>query len=165
MKRVLFRRKRENKTNYYKRLNLLKSSCPRLVIRKASNSLIIQLIAFEHGGDKVLVSTNSAELKKLGWAHNASNTPGCYLTGLLLAKKAKENKIEEAIADLGFQTTSSTKFAVLKGVVDGGLKVPVDEEIFPSEDRIKGSHIASYVKKSSSIEKDFEEKKNKINGQ
>ncbi|MBN2881679.1 50S ribosomal protein L18 [Candidatus Woesearchaeota archaeon] len=163
MKRVLFRRKRENKTNYYKRLDLLKSSSPRLVVRVFSNSITIQLVAFEHKGDKVLASACSADLVKLGWTHKPNNTPGCYLTGLLLAKRA--SKDVTAIADFGFQTTSSRLYAALKGVVDGGLTIPVGEGIFPSEDRIKGSHIAGYVAKSASIEKDFEDMKKKIDGQ
>ena len=38
-------------------------------------------------------------------------------------------------------------FAVLKGVIDVGLKVPYDKRILPSEERIRGEHIASYAKK------------------
>ena len=31
--------------------------------------------------------------------------------------------------------------AVVKGVVDAGLKVPSNEETFPSEERINGEHL------------------------
>jgi hypothetical protein len=32
-------------------------------------------------------------------------------------------------------------YAALKGAIDAGLKIPYNEEILPSEDRIKGEHI------------------------
>ena len=50
--------------------------------------------------------------------------------------------------DIGFHTPvhGSTVFAVLKGALDAGLKVPHSEEALPSEDRIRGEHIASYAK-------------------
>nr|AJS12710.1 50S ribosomal protein L18P [uncultured archaeon] len=37
--------------------------------------------------------------------------------------------------------------AVLKGVIDSGLKIPVNEEILPSEERVSGKHIQDYCSK------------------
>ena len=160
---VQFRRKRDQKTNYKKRLALLKSRKPRVVIRKQNKQIIIQLVAYEPGGDKILSSTTSLELKKQGWKHGTKNLPAAYLTGLLFASKAAKVK-KEAVLDMGLQTPrkGSVIFSALKGVIDGGLKVPASEEIFPDESRIKGEHIASYLDKHKSITKDFEELTKKL---
>ena len=31
--------------------------------------------------------------------------------------------------------------AAVKGVIDAGLEIPADEETFPTDDRINGSHL------------------------
>ena len=59
-----FRRRSEGKTNYHKRLNLLKSQKTRLVIRASNNHIKVQFIESKIGGDKVLISAFSKELKK-----------------------------------------------------------------------------------------------------
>lgn len=154
-----FKRRRENKTNYRKRLALLKSKKTRLVIRRSLSNISVQFINFVPNGDQTIAEANSTELKKLGWIRTG-NVPASYLTGLLAGKKAKNKKIEEAVLDIGLQisTKGSRIYAALKGVLDSGIKVPCSEEILPSEDRIKGRHI------SKDLEKQFEEVKNKIVG-
>jgi len=154
-----FKRRREKKTNYKKRLALIKSEKIRLVIRKSISNISVQFINFNSKGDETIASANSTELKKLGW-NKTGNVPAAYLTGLLAGKKARDKKIEEAILDLGLQisTKGSRIYAALKGVLDSGIKVPHSEDILPSEDRIRGKHI------SEDIEKQFEEIKNKIVG-
>ncbi|NQU98355.1 50S ribosomal protein L18 [Candidatus Woesearchaeota archaeon] len=156
--RIQFHRKKSGKTNYKKRLELLKSRKDRLVIRKTNKYLIIQMVKYEAKGDRVVVSTNSKELVKLGWKNSCKNIPACYLTGLLLGKKAKEKGLKEAILDIGLQTPikGSKLFAALKGLIDLGLNVPSSEQIFPVNERIQGKHI------SDKIVKDFELTKNKI---
>ena len=64
---VPFKRKLQGKTDYRKRLVLLKSGKPRLVVRKSLNNISTQIIAYETAGDKVLVAATSRELLKLGW--------------------------------------------------------------------------------------------------
>jgi large subunit ribosomal protein L18 len=154
-----FKRRREKKTNYKKRLALIKSGKTRLVIRKSLNNISVQFINYKPEGDYTIISTVSAELKKLGW-NKTGNVPAAYLTGLLAGKKAKEKKIEEAILDLGLQisTKGSRIYAALKGVLDAGVKIPHSKDILPSEDRIKGKHI------SEEIVKKFEDVKKKIEG-
>lgn len=156
--RLQYHRKREGKTNYKKRLTLLRSRIDRLVIRRTNKYVLAQIISYEPAGDKVIVSANSIELSKLGWKHSAKNMPACYLIGLLLGKKAAQKKVKEAILDLGLQTpiAKSRIYAVLKGVVDAGLNIPSGEEIFPDEERMKGKHI------SESLVKDYESVKSKI---
>ncbi len=139
------RRKREHKTDYRRRLRLLKGRKPRLVVRLFSRSIVGQLTTYIATGDKVEISFNSMELKKLGWTYNCSNIPSAYLTGYALAKKA--GKIKEAILDIGFHSplAGTKQFAFAKGAIDGGLNVPVSEGMFPAEDRIKGEHIENYM--------------------
>ncbi|MBU1201681.1 MAG: 50S ribosomal protein L18 [Nanoarchaeota archaeon] len=153
-----YRRKREGKTNYKRRLALLKSRKDRLVIRKTNNYLIAQIVRYEPDGDKVLVSANSKELQKLGWKNSCKNIPASYLTGLILGKKASEKKIKEAIVDLGLQTPikGSRLYSLIKGVVDSGMSVPASEDVFPPKERLTGSHI------SDKISKEFETLKNKL---
>tara|TARA_Y100000034_G_C6833285_1_gene376337 strand:- start:326 stop:904 length:579 start_codon:yes stop_codon:yes gene_type:complete len=146
-KPVLYRRKRENKTNYSKRLHLLLANKLRLVVRTTNNRVIGQIIEFTPQGDKVLVGVNSFTLKDLGWKYSCKNFPAAYLTGLLLGKKAQEKGLKEAVLDTGF--TSPLKkgkiYAFLKGVVDSGLDIPHSESIIPDEKRISGEHIKDYA--------------------
>lgn len=167
---LAFRRKREGKTDYKKRLRLIASHKPRLVIRKTNKNLIIQIVEFNPDGDKVLISAHTNELKKLGWKASRSNIPSAYLTGLLAGIKAKKSKITDVILDIGLYTPvkGSVIFAALKGAVDAGLNVPHSEDVLPSEKRISGAHIASNEKTKftkydpKTITKDFQDMKNKI---
>ncbi|RLF36553.1 MAG: 50S ribosomal protein L18, partial [Thermoplasmata archaeon] len=146
---VQLRRNRERKTNYKRRIALLVSGKLRLVIRKSLCNINLQIIEYKPEGDKVLVSADSKELVKFGYALNRSNIPAAYLTGLLLGQKAKKKAIKEAILDIGLNThvKGSRIYASLKGVVDSGLKVPCSEEVFPPEERINGTHISEYAEK------------------
>lgn len=142
---VPHRRRREQKTDYKKRLKLLKSGTPRLVVRKSNANIVCQIVEYHPEGDRTLITASSRELPKIaGWKGNTGNIPSAYLTGLLCGTRAR-GKVKEAVLDFGL--TRSTKgnrtYAALKGVVDGGLSVPHSEEILPDEERIKGSHIAS----------------------
>ena len=57
--RTQYKRKREGKTNYKKRLKLLQSRTTRLVIRKSNKHIIAQLTNYYPDGDKVVVGVNS----------------------------------------------------------------------------------------------------------
>jgi len=161
-----FKRRRLGKTDYEKRLKLLLSKKPRLVVRRSLKYILAQIVEFAKQGDKTLVQASSKELKKLGWEFSCDNLPAAYLTGLLIGKKALAKGIKEAILDSGLyaSTKGNRIYAVVKGAKDAGLKVPVDESILPSEERIKGLHIASYLEKFKSIPEKFEEIKKKIGG-
>lgn len=177
-KKINYRRKRNGKTNYKKRLKLLLSKKTRLVIRKSINNISLQIIDYVEKGDRVIISTNSAELKKLGWKANTGNIPAAYLTGFLLAKKVKDKKINEVIVDMGLYTPTkgSRLFAALKGAIDNGLNTPYSKDMFPNEESIKGAKIDDYLKNSKKegvqfsrysknkidILKQFEEVKKKI---
>ena len=149
-KTIPYRRKREGKTNYTKRLKLLLSKKPRLVVRLTNTQVIAQLIEFSIKGDKVLVGVNSSSLKELGWNYSFKNRPAAYLTGLLLGKKAIGKGLEGAILDTGFKLLlkKGRLTAFFKGVIDSGLSVPYgSEEIFPDEETIAGKPIQDYAVK------------------
>ncbi|MBS1266228.1 MAG: 50S ribosomal protein L18 [Candidatus Woesearchaeota archaeon] len=156
---VGFRRKRQGRTNYNKRLKLIRSGLPRLVVRPSSKNILAQIIEYHPEGDKVVSSAHSKELEKLGWKANRGNIPSAYLVGYLIAKKSKCKK---AVLDIGMykNTKGSRVFAVLKGAVDGGMDISHSEKILPSEDRISGKHIAKYGGKNKDIFTKY--KKNKL---
>jgi large subunit ribosomal protein L18 len=137
---------------------LLLSEKPRLVYRKTLKYIIGQIIEFDKKGDKTLVGITSKILKKYGWKFACDNTPASYLTGYLLGKLALSKGIKEAVLDIGLYTSTKggRMYAFAKGAIDAGLNVNCSEEMFPSEDRIKGSHIKEEVAKN------FEEVKNNI---
>ena len=141
---VKFRRRKE-KTDYKKRLALLKGNKPRLVVRKSNKTITVQLIQYKKEGDKVLSHANSNELKKYGWKLNTKNIPSAYLTAVLCTLKAKETR--EAILDIGRHTPvkGAIVFAVLKGAIDSKLNIPFDEKAFPKEEKINCKEIEKYL--------------------
>jgi large subunit ribosomal protein L18 len=144
---VPFRRRREGKTDYYKRMKLLLSEKPRMVVRRTNRQIIIQLVEAEMIGDKTYVVAYSSELEKYGYKGSLGNTPAAYLTGMLFAAKALNGGYKEAVLDIGLNraTVGARVFAALKGAVEAGLDVPHGEKILPDDDRVKGAHIAEYA--------------------
>jgi large subunit ribosomal protein L18 len=146
--RVVFRRRREGKTNYRTRRAFVLSRVPRAVVRLSLKNVIVQVIEAKSIGDKVLVSAHSHELaKSYGWKCNGGNLPSAYLTGLLCGYKALANGVETAFLDIGLHlpVKRSRIFAALKGLVDAGVEVPHSEEVLPEDSRIAGEHIAEYA--------------------
>ncbi len=160
--KVRFRRARAGKTDYRARKQLLISRKPRLVVRKSSKHMNVQLIVPGKEGDNTIISANTTELKKYGFTGSTGNLPSAYLAGLLLGSRAKKNGLTEAILDLGLYhaTKGGRVYAALKGAVDSGLEIPHDPEIFPAQDRISGKHIDKHRK--SDISAQFESAKKKI---
>jgi large subunit ribosomal protein L18 len=156
---VPFRRRREGKTDYYQRTRLIVADVPRMVVRKTNRHIIVQLVTAELDGDRTLVAANSAELEKYGYKGSTSSTPAAYLTGMLFAVKAKKASQDSAILDIGLNraTPGARVFAALKGAVEAGLAIPHGEEILPSDERVKGAHIAAYNKNAGDIVKNVEQ--------
>jgi len=151
--KLAFKRRRKNLTNYRKRLALLKSKVPRLIIRKSNKSVIVQCIGFTPTHDEVLASANSKELLQYKWKPSA-NLPSAYLTGYICGKRAKAVGVNSVVLDSGLHTpiVGSFLFAAVKGAKDAGLEIPVGDISF-SEDRISGKHIAEYAKQIVGSEK------------
>ncbi|MEM0447425.1 MAG: 50S ribosomal protein L18, partial [Thermoplasmata archaeon] len=64
---VKFRRRRQNRTDYRKRLSLLKSGLPRAIVRKTLKNTIVQIALYDEIGDRIVASAISKELKRYGW--------------------------------------------------------------------------------------------------
>lgn len=146
-KTLPYRRKRQGKTNYKKRLHLLLAKKPRLAIRLTNQKIITQIIDFNTTGDVVLVGLDSSALKKYNWNFSFKSLPAAYLTGYLLGQKALQKNIKKAVLDLGFKPPikGNKIYACLKGALDAGLNIPHSKEVFPSEERISGKHIQDYA--------------------
>ncbi len=160
--KTIRRRRKECKTNYHKRVKLLKSEKPRLVFRKTNKYLIAQYTTSFEAQDKVIFNINSKDLLKNNWpkemAGSLKSIPAAYLTGYLVGTKIISEKLETPVVDLGMiRTIYKTKvFAFIKGLIDSGVKIPCKEEAFPEEDRIVGKSLKNDFSKT------FEEIKSKI---
>lgn len=154
--RVALRRRRQGKTNYYRRRELLKSEDMRVIVRRSTKNMRVQLIEAKPDGDITRVYASSLQLKKFGWTVSGGNIPAAYLTGYLAGKMALKAGIESAILDLGLQRNSigSRIYAALKGVIDAGVEVPANDKIFPPEDVLKGSHIKTISANVKETDKD-----------
>lgn len=145
--RTLKRRRREQKTDYSKRLKLLKSELPRIVFRKTNRYLIAQYIISEQTKDKIEIGIDSKKLINYGWPENFKGSlksiPAAYLIGMLIGKEITKNKKESPIVDFGMLRIlpKSKVYAFLKGLVDSKVKIKYKEENFPNEDRITGKHL------------------------
>jgi large subunit ribosomal protein L18 len=147
--RLPLRRRAEGKTNYHKRLKLLKSRKLRCVIRASNNHMIVQIIESKLGGDKILASAHSKELiKKFGWKGSTGNIPAAYLTGFLAGLRAKKLDISEAILDLGINYHTNRVLAAFKGVLNTEIEIPYNEDFFPEDldEKIQGIHVENYAK-------------------
>jgi large subunit ribosomal protein L18 len=152
--------RRKEKTDYKRRLTLLKSGITRLVPRFSSNNLTVQLINYDPKGDIIVGSSSTQNLVKLGWKASRTNTTASYLVGYMLGKKCS-SKVKEAILDMGKKrpVVQSKIYAVVKGMIDAGIKVLADEAVLPKIERIKGDHIKAYAEK---LQKESKEKYAKV---
>lgn len=143
---ILHKRRRKKKTNYKKRIALIKSGKTRLVIRKSLKNISVQFVKFKQAGDVTVACANSKELKKFGWAINCGNIPAAYLTGLLAGLRFGK---QDAILDIGMQTSvkGSRVYAALAGVLDAGAKVCHSKDILPTKERLTGEHIVAFASK------------------
>jgi len=143
------RRRREGKTNYYKRYRMVLSGHLRFIVRKTNKYVWVQVVKALPQGDQVIAAAHSRELvKKYGWKAGTRNVPSAYLTGLLAALRALKAGVTYAVPDIGLHkpTRGAVVFATIKAANDVGLKVPVGKEVIPSDERIRGEHIAAWAK-------------------
>ncbi|MFQ5800366.1 MAG: 50S ribosomal protein L18 [Candidatus Hydrothermarchaeales archaeon] len=131
------RRKREEKTNYRKRLTLLLSHKPRLVVRKSHSHVVFQIIEYHPKGDRILISAHSKELTKFGHQGHGGNAHSGYLVGFLGGGRAVKSKVTNAVFDIGLVSPvkGSTVFAVLLGALDAGLTIPHNKDILPPKEK------------------------------
>jgi large subunit ribosomal protein L18 len=144
----IFRRRRMGATDYRARRKIITSSAPLLAVRVSSKNVSAQFIRPKAEGDHVLSAAHSRNLIKLGWKGSSKSVPACYLLGLLAGKRAKEQGVEKAYLYNGLSlfVSGSRVAALVKGVKDAGVDVPISEEAIPSEDRLSGKATAEYAK-------------------
>ena len=141
IKRTIKRRRQEAKTDYHARLRLLVSGKPRLVIRKTNRYIIGQIVTSTLAQDKVIVGASSKELLSFGWPESLKgslkNLTAAYLTGKLLGEKS--TSVREAILDIGMYRNAEKGrlYAFLRGAIDGGIVIPHNPEILPSDARFE----------------------------
>ncbi|MDQ3837779.1 MAG: 50S ribosomal protein L18 [Thermoproteota archaeon] len=139
------KRIRTHKTNYRKRQALLVSRQNFVTVKITNQNAMAQIIKPELGGDVVKVSVHSRELRQHGWKGSLNSLPACFLLGVLLGKKARQNGIDKAILYIGNKAFTSRIAACMKGILESGLDLPVSEDSIPSRDRLTGLHIAEYA--------------------
>ncbi|MBU0761139.1 MAG: 50S ribosomal protein L18 [Nanoarchaeota archaeon] len=155
--KTLKRRRKQAKTDYKARFTMLKSEKPRLVVRKTNHYIIAQIVESQIAQDKVVAKASSQELLEKGWPKEKSGSlkslPAAYLTGFLLVKNIK-TKVNEAILDFGLNRNihGSRIYALVKGAIDAGLKIPHKESTLPKTERIEANE------KLKSIFKEVKEK-------
>jgi len=161
---VRFRRRREGKTNYKKRLQYLKSKKIRFVIRISNKNCVCQMVKYSPSGDTTLATARSIELKEYGYKGNTGNRKSTYLTAYLCAKRSQSKK---AIIDMGLQHLhpKGRLYSAVKGAVDGGMEIPHDESILPDSSLFEEIKLVmekidkSSTKKPKEIKKEAKPKK------
>ncbi len=137
----ILRRLREEKTNYKKRGTMLMGKRDFITVNITNENTQVQILKAEMTGDKVVASAHSRYLLDKGWKGSRKSVPAAYLTGYLAGKKALGQGSKDAILYTGTRRYTQRMAAALKGVIDAGVKVPANEETFPSDDRINGEHL------------------------
>jgi large subunit ribosomal protein L18 len=149
-----FRRRREGRTDYAKRLAQIKGGLPRMVVRRTNKGFVVQFVEYSEKGDQTLYSMHSSLLKDAVKFPAKCNTPTAYLAGLYAGKQAKAKGVKKAIADIsGTASKGAVVFAAVKGAIDAGIEIPMDEAKIVKE-RLDGSHL--------NLKKEFDEAKKKI---
>lgn len=141
------RRRREGLTDFRARKKAITSHSPLLVVRVSNKNVSSQFVVPKVKGDEVLSSAHSKQLSKLGWSGSSKSTPACYLLGLFAGKKAQSKGVKEAVLYNGLVPfiRGSRIAAFVKGVVDSGVSISVDKEVFPSEERLTGKTISEFA--------------------
>lgn len=160
--RLAKKRRIENKTDYAKRLKLLKGETPRIVFRKTNKYVLAQYIHSKEAQDYVEIEASSKRLLTKGWPEefkgSLKSIPASYLTGYLIGTLIVREKKKTPIMDFGMaRTLHKTKvYAFLKGLKDAGVKIKCEENLFPEESKIKGVNLKR------DFSKFFQEIKSKI---
>jgi large subunit ribosomal protein L18 len=152
------RRRRSARTDYRKRRALVTSRKTRLVPRVTSRNVYAQLIRSTQKGDETLVCSDSREVaKRYGWLGHPGNTPTAYLVGLLAGYRSTRSGVDNAILDIGLSTPArgAKVFATAKGAIDAGVHIACDSSMLPSEERVRGAHIAEFAKSLSASKPDL----------
>ena len=88
--RLRFKRRRNGKTDYRRRLRMLRGGAPRAIVRVSNTQVVCQLAQFDPEGDRIVASFSGNNLAAYGWPVGAStkSVPACYVAGYALGKSA-----------------------------------------------------------------------------
>lgn len=140
------KRIRLDKTNYRKRAAVIVGRHSFATVKVTDQNVSAQILKPTPTGDLVIASAHSHELAtKHGWKGSTNSLPACYLTGLLLGKKALEKGTGKAVLYIGKDHFTTRVAACAKGIADSGVNIPISEESLPDAERISGQHIADYA--------------------
>jgi len=142
-------RRKKFKTDYGKRLKILKGRKPRIVLRKTNKYIIVQYVGSKEAKDKVILGLTSKKLLNYGWPKkfqgSLKSIPASYLIGFLIGKKIVNEKLEMPIVDFGMiKNVHKTRiYACLKGLIDAEIKLKFNKEksLFPDENSIEGKNL------------------------
>lgn len=106
------RRRREGKTDYKHRINMLRRDCTkagvvksRLVVRITNTKVICAVVKAYLDGDRIVSYADSTELKKYGVDFGLTNYFAAYATGLLCGRRALAtnglDEVYKASTDVG----------------------------------------------------------------
>jgi large subunit ribosomal protein L18 len=93
---------------------------PRLAVYRSLKHFHVQLIDDVTGQTLLGVSTQDPDIK--GKAKNMANTEGAKLVGALVAKRAKDKKIESVVFDRGGVIYHGVVKALAESAREAGLK-------------------------------------------
>lgn len=89
------RRRREGKTDYKHRINMIRQDCNesgsvkhRLVVRITNSKVICQIVGAYMEGDRVMAYADSTELRRYGIDFGLTNYSAAYATGFLVGRRA-----------------------------------------------------------------------------
>merc|ERR1719326_1326897 len=135
---VKYRRRREGKTDYQARINMVRQAKNkyntakyRLIARFTNSKVIAQIAWSTIEGDHILMATDSTELAQYGVKVGLKNYAAAYCTGLLLARRTLEkvglaDSFEGKKGELGEEFHVEDDFdgdrRPFKAVLDVGLK-------------------------------------------
>ena len=145
--KTLRKRRKQFKTDYGKRIKLLKSHSPRIVFRKTNKYVMGQYAFSKEAQDTVNFGFSSKKLLDFGWPKEFQNSlksiPASYLLGVLVGTKIKKEKLEKPIVDFGMnKMLHKTKvYAFLKGLLDSGIDLKTKKDIFPEEEKLRGKYL------------------------
>ena len=149
----LFKRRRiKGKTDYRKRLILLKGDSLRLVVRKSNRYILLQIIESKQARDSVRATFTTKELLSYGWPENKAGSlkslGAAYLAGFALGKKLSGTIKSRVILDSGLtpHTKGSRLYATVKGFSDAGIEISFSETVVPPKEKIEKEDFFKNVK-------------------
>jgi large subunit ribosomal protein L18 len=113
--------------------------------------MIVQVVESFEAQDKITFGITSKALLDYGWdsklAGSLKSISAAYLTGFLAAKKIKDG---EFIIDIGMALNKKGGriYAIIAGLIEGGLKIRANEEVLPPKERLMAEHQSEEVQKA-----------------